>query len=233
MIDPTDPAFWPRLVDGLLVASGETLIMLVVTGLVTLIGGLALGVILVATDSDGVLAAPFGSRALGRGINLVLGTIVNIGRSVPFIILMVALIPVSRFLVGSAFSLEGAIVPLCVAAVPFFARIAEIALREVPAGLVEAGTAMGASPVQLLVKVLVPEAVPALLRGFTTTLVTIVNYSAIVTVVGNYGLGSFAYVNGYQRYSVIHILAVVALLVALVHLLQWLGNRLATRLSHR
>ena len=127
MIDPTDPEFWPRLFDGLLVASGETLIMLVVTGLVTLIGGLALGVILVATDADGVLAAPCGSRALGRGINLVLGTIVNIGRSVPFIILMVALIPVSRFLVGSAFSLEGAIVPLCVAAVPFFARIAEIA----------------------------------------------------------------------------------------------------------
>jgi len=233
MIDPTDPAFWPRLWQGLLQATGETLVMLVVTGVVTAVLGLLVALVLLATEEDGVFAAPFGSRALGRTINLVLGAIVNVTRSVPFIILMVALIPVSRFLVGSAFSLQGTIVPLSIAAIPFFARIAEIALHEVPPGLVEAGRSIGASPVQLLARVVVPEAVPALIRGFTTTLVTIVNYSAIVTVVGNYGLGSFAYINGYQRYSVIHIIAVVVLLVALVYLLQAVGNRLASRLSHR
>jgi D-methionine transport system permease protein len=233
VIDPNAPGFWPTLLQGLLTATGQTLYMLFFTAVFTFVLGLLLGIVLVTTDKGGLFERPFGSRALGAGINVVLGTIVNIGRSVPFIILMVALIPVARAIVGSAFSIQGAIVPLVIAAVPFFARIVEIALREVPSGLLEAGSSLGASRWQLVFKVLVPEAVPGLIRGFTTAVVTIINYSAIVTVLGNYGLGSFAYINGYQRYSVIHILIVIAVLVVLVQGLQSIGNLLARRLSHR
>jgi D-methionine transport system permease protein len=233
MIDSTAPDFWPQLFETLLGATGETLYQVGVTMLITLILGLAAGTLLVITDRGGILESPFGSIAAGRIINGVLQAVVNLGRSIPFIILMIALIPFTRFLLGSAFGVTAAIVPLAVAAIPFYARIVEISLREVSEGLVEAGHSLGATRWQLVSKVIVPEAVPGLIRGFTTTVVSIVNYSAIVGAIGGGGLGDVAIRYGHQRYSVIHIVAVIIVLVAIVQIVQVVGARLANRMSHR
>ncbi|EPR76981.1 Methionine ABC transporter permease protein [Leifsonia rubra CMS 76R] len=233
MIDSTAPDFWPQLFETLLRATGETLYQVGVTMLITLILGLAAGTLLVITDRGSILESPFGSIAAGRIINGVLQAVVNLGRSIPFIILMIALIPFTRFLLGSAFGVTAAIVPLAVAAIPFYARIVEISLREVSEGLVEAGLSLGATRWQLVSKVIVPEAVPGLIRGFTTTVVSIVNYSAIVGAIGGGGLGDVAIRYGHQRYSVIHIVAVIIVLVAIVQIVQAVGARLANRMSHR
>ncbi|MGZ0211185.1 MAG: methionine ABC transporter permease [Actinomycetales bacterium] len=233
MIDSTAPGFWPQLFETLLKATGETLYQVGVTMLITLVLGLALGTLLVVTDRGGILERPFGSRVAGRIINAVTQTVVNLGRSIPFIILMIALIPFTRLLLGSAFGVTAAIVPLTVAAIPFYARIVEISLREVNEGLVEAGHSLGATRWQLVSKVIIPEAVPGLIRGFTTTVVSIVNYSAIVGAIGGGGLGDVAIRYGHQRYSVIHIVAVIIVLVAIVQIVQVVGARLANRMSHR
>ncbi len=233
MIDSTAPGFWPQLFETLLKATGETLHQVGVTMLITLVLGLALGTLLVVTDRGGILERPFGSRVAGRIINAVTQTVVNLGRSIPFIILMIALIPFTRLLLGSAFGVTAAIVPLTVAAIPFYARIVEISLREVNEGLVEAGHSLGATRWQLVSKVIIPEAVPGLIRGFTTTVVSIVNYSAIVGAIGGGGLGDVAIRYGHQRYSVIHIVAVIIVLVAIVQIVQVVGARLANRMSHR
>jgi len=233
VIDPTAPDFWPQLFATLWKATGETLYQVGVTALLTLLLGLAIGTLLVITDRGGILESPFGSLAAGRGINLVLQAVVNLGRSIPFIILMIALIPFTRLILGTAFGVTAAIVPLTVAAVPFFARIVEMSLREVATGLVEAGQSLGASRWQLVSKVIIPEAVPGLLLGFTTTVVSVISYSAIVGVIGGGGLGDVAIRYGHQRYSVIHIVAVIVILVALVAVIQLIGSRLAKRLSHR
>lgn len=233
MIDSNAPGFWPQLFETLLKATGETLYQVGVTMLITLIIGLAAGTLLVVTDRGGILERPFGSPMAGRIINAVLQAVVNLGRSIPFIILMIALIPFTRLLLGSAFGVTAAIVPLTVAAIPFYARIVEISLREVNEGLVEAGHSLGATRWQLVSKVIVPEAVPGLIRGFTTTVVSIVNYSAIVGAIGGGGLGDVAIRYGHQRYSVIHIVAVIIVLVAIVQIVQVVGARLANRMSHR
>lgn len=233
MIDATAPEFWPQLFATLLKATGETLYQVGVTALLTLVLGLTVGTLLVITDRGGILDRPFGSRAVGRVINAVLQVVVNLGRSIPFIILMIALIPFTRFVLGSAFGVTAAIVPLTVAAIPFFARIVEISLREVGTGLVEAGHSLGASRWHLVAKVIIPEAVPGLILGFTTTIVSVISYSAIVGVIGGGGLGDVAIRYGHQRYSVIHIVAVIAILVLLVAAIQVLGGWLAKRLSHR
>ncbi|MGV8912875.1 MAG: methionine ABC transporter permease [Rhodoglobus sp.] len=233
MIDSNAPGFWPQLFETLLKATGETLYQVGVTMLITLIIGLALGTLLVVTDRGGILERPFGSKVAGRIINAVTQTVVNLGRSIPFIILMIALIPFTRLLLGSAFGVSAAIVPLTVAAIPFYARIVEISLREVNEGLVEAGHSLGATRWQLVSKVIIPEAVPGLIRGYTTTVVSIVNYSAIVGAIGGGGLGDVAIRYGHQRYSVIHIVAVIIVLVAIVQIVQVVGARLANRMSHR
>lgn len=233
MIDPNAPGFWAQLFATLLKATGETLYQVGVTALLTLLLGLTIGTLLVITDRGGILEAPLGRRGLGRAINLVLQAVVNLGRSIPFIILMIALIPFTRLVLGTAFGVTAAIVPLTVAAVPFFARIVEISLREVGTGLIEAGHSLGATRWQLVSKVILPESVPGLLLGFTTTIVSIISYSAIVGVIGGGGLGDVAIRYGHQRYSVIHIVAVIAILVALVAVIQVLGGWLAKRLSHR
>lgn len=233
MIDPTDPDFWPKLFANLWKATLETLYMVGATMLVTAVLGLVLGVLLVATDRTGVLRAPFGSRALGRTINGVLAFVVNVTRSIPFVILMIALIPVTYALIGTSFGTTAAIVPLSAAAIPFFARIVEIAVREVPSGLIEAAESLGATKARTLTRVLVPEAVPAIILGFTTTVVSIINFSAIAGVIGAGGLGTLAISYGYQRYSTEYIVAVVVVLLILVQALQSLGGYLARRLSRR
>lgn len=231
MNDPSTIEFWSALGDNVLKATGETLYMVVATMVITFVVGLAVGVLLVATDRGGVLAAPWGSHTLGRAINVVVGIVVNITRSVPFVILMIALIPFTYLLLGTSFGTTPAIVPLTVAAVPFFARIVEIAVREVPGGCVEAAEALGASRWQIVSKVLVPEALPAIVLGFTTTVVSIINFTAIAGVIGAGGLGDLAIRYGYQRYSTEYIVVVVIVLVVLVQALQSAGGWLAKRLD--
>jgi len=222
-----------QLIDVLLKATGETLYMVGVALLVTIIIGLPLGVVLVGTEAGRFLERPFGSRAAGVAINRTLDFIVNFGRSVPFIILMVALIPVTRALVGTFIGSTAAIVPLSAVAIPFFARMVEIAVKEVDPGLLEVASSLGASRWQLVTKVLLPEAAPAALLGLSTTVTSIINFSAMVGTVAGGGLGDVAIRYGYQQYSWIHIVAVIVIIFAIVMVLQSLAAWGARRLGRR
>ncbi|HLT76324.1 MAG TPA: methionine ABC transporter permease [Ferrovibrio sp.] len=209
------------LFDGLI----ETLIMVAVSGGIAALLGIPLGVILILTDTGGILQnAP---------VNRVLGLIVNAARSTPFIILMVAVIPFTRLVVGTSIGTAAAIVPLTIAAIPFIARLVETALREVPAGLIEAAQAMGATPYQIVTKVLLPEALPGIVAGLTITLVSLIGYSAMAGAVGGGGLGDIGIRYGYQRFLPEVMLAVVVVLIVFVQGVQSLGDRLVRRLSHR
>ena len=231
MIDPAAPEFWPQLIQVLLKGTLETLSMTAIAMAITVLVGLPLGIILVGTEPGRFLEAPFGQRWLGRAINRVLGFIVNLGRSVPFIVLMIALIPFTRWLLGSFIGTGPAIVPLTIVAIPFFVRVVEIAVREVDPGLFEAAESLGASRWLLVRRVLLPQAAPALVLGAATTITSIINFSAMVGVVGGGGLGNVALTYGMQRYSWLHILFVVIILFVIVQLVQWLLTRLAVRLG--
>ncbi|WP_425860476.1 methionine ABC transporter permease [Arthrobacter sp. TWP1-1] len=233
MLDRNDPSFWSDLFETVLQGSGETLYTVGFSLLFTIIFGLAAGVVLVTTEAGGLLAKPLGSRALGIVINRVLDLLVNVGRSIPFIILMILLIPFTRLLVGSFIGPTAAIVPLTIAGNPFFARLVEIGIREVPVGLIEAAESLGATRWTILAKVMVAEAVPALALGLSTTIVGLIGYSAMVGAVGGGGLGDVAFRYGYQRYSPEYMFAVVIILILFVQLFQSLGNFAARRLSHR
>ena len=199
--------------------------MVGVSTLLTAVGGLLLGVLLVLTDKGGLLAAP--------PVNAVLGLVVNVGRSLPFIILLVAIIPFTRAVVGTTIGTDAAIVPLTVGAIPFFARIVEAALREVPADVVAASVAMGATRRQIVGKVLLREALPALVAGLTITVIALVGYSAMAGTVGGGGLGDLAIRYGYQRFETEVMIATVVALVIFVQLVQMVGDLLVRRLSHR
>ncbi len=210
-----------RLWQGLL----DTLMMVGVSSLAALLLGLPLAVILVISDRGGLFASPL----LNRG----LGWLVNLFRSIPFLILMVALIPFTRLIVGTTYGVWAAIVPLTLAATPFFARIAEVSLREVDKGLIEAAQAMGFHRGHIIWHVLLAEARPGIVSGFTITLVTMINASAMAGAIGAGGLGDLAYRYGYQRFDTQIMLTVIVVLVALVTLLQLFGDRLSRRLNHR
>jgi D-methionine transport system permease protein len=214
-------ALFEQLFDSL----NDTLFMVGTASLVALILGTALGVVLFATTERGLWRQPVANR--------VLGAIVNATRSTPFIILMVAIIPFTRLIAGTSIGTGAAIVPLAVAAVPFFARLVEAALREVDRGLIEAAQAMGASPGQILWKVLLPEALPSLLRGLTLTIISLIGYSAMAGAVGGGGLGDLGIRYGYQRFNPTVMLAVVAVLIVLVQLVQSLGDLAARRLQKK
>lgn len=233
MLDRNDPSFWPDLFDAMLQGTGETLYTVGFSLLFTVIFGLAAGVVLVTTEAGGLLAKPFGSRAAGIAINRVLDLLVNIGRSIPFIILMILLIPFTRLIVGSFIGATAAIVPLTIAGIPFFARLVEIGIREVPVGLIEAAESLGATRWTILAKVMVAEAMPAIALGLSTTIVGLIGYSAMVGAVGGGGLGDVAFRYGYQRYSPEYMFIVVIILIVLVQLFQSLGNVAARSLSHR
>ncbi len=203
----------------------ETVLMTAASGLISLVFGLPLGLALVATDRGGI--------AEHRWINGVLGALVNGFRSVPFIILLVALIPVTRLIVGTSIGTWAAIVPLAIAATPYYARIAEVSLREVDRGLIEAVRAMGGGRWAIIREVLVPEALPGIVAGFTVTLVTLVGASAMAGAIGAGGLGDLAIRYGYQRFETAVMVAVVAVLIVLVCGIQWIGDRLVTRLDRR
>ena len=203
----------------------DTLLMVGTASLVALLLGTGLGVVLFATTERGLWRQPAISRLLGA--------LVNATRSTPFIILMVAIIPFTRLIAGTSIGTGAAIVPLAVAAVPFFARLVEAALREVDRGLIEAAQAMGATPRQILGKVLLPEALPSLLRGLTLTIISLIGYSAMAGAVGGGGLGDLGIRYGYQRFNPTVMLAVVAVLIVLVQLVQSLGDFAARRLQKK
>ena len=203
----------------------DTLLMVGVSSLLALLIGLPLAVILVVCSRNGLYEAP--------RIQHVLGWFVNLFRSVPFLILMVALIPFTRLIVGTTYSVWAAVVPLTVAATPFFARIAEVSLREVDHGLVEAAQAMGCKRLHIIWHVLLPEALPGIVSGFTITLVTMINASAMAGAIGAGGLGDLAYRYGYQRFDTQVMFTVIVALVALVTVLQFSGDKLSKRLNHR
>lgn len=209
------------LFDGLL----ETLVMVGVSGGIGAAFGIPLGVVLILTDRGGILQ--------NVPLNRALGLVVNAARSTPFIILMVAVIPFTRLVVGTSIGTLAAVVPLTIAAIPFIARLVETALREVPAGLIEAAEAMGATPLQIVVKVLLPEALPGIVAGLTITLVSLIGYSAMAGAVGGGGLGDIGIRYGYQRFLPEVMLAVVLVLIVFVQGVQSLGDRLVRRLSHR
>ncbi|MFI6823386.1 methionine ABC transporter permease [Micromonospora sp. NPDC050187] len=215
----------PDLVDLLRQGLTETAYMVGVATLLSGIGGLLVGVLLVLTDRGNLLAAP--------AVNALLGLVVNVGRSLPFIILLVAIIPFTRAVTGTTIGTTAAIVPLTVSAIPFYARIVETSIREVGRDVVNAARAMGASRWQIVVKVLLREARPGLVAGLTITVVALVGYSAMAGVVGGGGLGDLALRYGYQRFEDDVMVGTVVLLVVVVQAVQMLGDRLARHLSHR
>lgn len=224
--------FWDALVTNpaistpLAPAFGETLQMVGIAGLATVLLGLPLGVVLFVTQPGGM--------AHNRAVNVVLsGVIVNITRSIPYAILMVSLIPFTRWVVGTSIGPIAASVSLTIASVPFFARLVETSLREVHPGKVDAAHAMGSTRGQTVWKVLIPEAMPSLIASVTTTLVALIGYSAMAGLIGGGGLGRLAYNYGYQRFQPEVMVVVLVVLVLLVQLVQWAGDALVRRFDHR
>ncbi|MEE1814705.1 methionine ABC transporter permease [Streptomyces sp. NPDC004288] len=203
----------------------DTLYMVLWATVVTIVGGLPLGILLVLTDKGGLLQ--------NRPVNKVVGAIVNIGRSLPFIILLIALIPFTTFVVGTFIGPTAMIVPLAIGAIPFFARLVETSIREVDHGLVEAVQAMGGGIPTIVRKVLLPQALPSLISGVTTTVIVLIGYSAMAGAVGGEGLGSKAVTYGYQRFDTTFMLVTVVVLVAIVTVVQLIGDGVVRLLARR
>lgn len=204
----------------------ETFYVTLLSTFFAVVLGLPLGVLLVAGEKNGVLPLP-------RWLMTLLNGVINLLRSIPFLILMIMVIPLSRLLVGTSIGTVATIVPLVVAAFPFVARLAETSLREVDHGVIEAAQSMGASPLQIIVKVMLPESVPSLLSNLTTALTTVLGYSAMSGVIGGGGLGKIAIDYGYYRFQYLVMLIAVVLLVVLVQLFQTLGTRIAASCDKR
>ena len=215
----------PQIAQLILDATLDTLLMVAVAASIATAIGLPLGVYLATSGRGELFAAPLVNRALGF--------IVNATRSTPFIILVVAIIPLTRLLVGTSIGTRAAIVPLTLAAMPFIARLVEGAIREVDQGLVEAARAMGASPLQIVAKVLVPEALSAIVLSLTLAVVSLIGFSAMVGAVGGGGLGDLGIRYGYQRFMPDVMAMVVVVLIVLVQLVQSAGDRLSRRLNKR
>ena len=214
-----------QLIDLLLTGTTDTLIMVGVSAILAFLIGLPIALILMSTADFGIYPS--------KKINQSLGWVINITRSVPFLILMVALIPFTRCIVGTSYGVLAAIVPLTIAAIPFFARIAEVSLREVDQGLIEAAQAMGCNRKQILWHVLLPEALSGIVAGFTVTIVTMISSSAIAGAIGAGGLGDIAYRYGYQRFDMQVMLSVILVLIVLVMLVQVTGDNIAKQLNKR
>lgn len=209
----------------LIEATLQTLYMVSASAILGTLGGMPLGVFLATSQRGELLSAPM--------LNRVLGLVVNATRSVPFIILVVAIIPFTRMIAGTSIGTNAAIVPLTIAAIPFIARLVENAIREVDAGLIEAARAMGATPVQIIRKVLIREAMPGIALGLTLAVVSLIGYSAMVGAVGGEGLGDLGIRYGYQRFMPDVMLAVVAILIVMVQLVQSIGEWIAARFDKR
>ncbi|MBA2653467.1 MAG: ABC transporter permease [Gammaproteobacteria bacterium] len=202
----------------------ETIYMVVLSGIIAIGLGLPLGIILFTTRKGGILQNSIYNRTLS--------SVINVLRAIPFIILLIALIPLTRLIVGSSIGTNAAIIPLSIASIPFVARIVESALVKIGDGLIETGIAMGSSPLQTITKIMIPEALPLIIHGFTTTLIGLVGYSAMAGAVGGGGLGAVAINYGYQRFDLMIMLATIIILILLVYVIQYLGDRIANRFTH-
>ena len=211
----------PRLLEG----TGETLDMVFVSALFAYVIGLPLGVALIVTDKNGLHPM--------RGVSAVLGWIVNIGRSIPFVILMLVITPLTRLIVGRAYGTTATIVPLVVAAAPFVARMVEQSLGEIDRGVVEAARTMGATTFEIVWKVLLPESVPSLIRGAAVTVITLVGYSAMAGALGGGGLGDIAVRYGMHRYEYDVMLLTLVLIIVLVQVIQVVFDLVAKRVDKR
>lgn len=208
---------WQDLLELVANATGETIYMVVIATFFTILIGLPLGVLLFVSRPNGVLPAP--------RVNTLVGAIVNLGRSMPFVVLLIALIPITRWIIGTTLGSTAAIVPITLGAIPFFARVVEAALDEVDKGRIEAILSMGGSARHVVQKVLLPEALPALLAGVTLTVVMLVGFSSMAGVIGGGGLGDLAIRYGYQRFNNEVMVATLVILVILVQGVQSLGDR--------
>ncbi|MBQ1416063.1 MAG: ABC transporter permease [Selenomonas sp.] len=206
-------------------ALGETVYMVAVSMAIASALGIPLGVLLYATEKGQILESP--------NLNKIIGTVVNAVRSIPFIILMVAIIPLTRLLVGSAIGTTAAMVPLVIASIPFIGRQVETSLKEVPYGLIEAALSMGATPVQIISKVLLPESMPSIVAQLTTVVISLVGESAMAGAIGGGGLGDLAIRYGYQRFRPEVMIATVIILIVLVQAVQFVGNTIAKRLDKK
>lgn len=215
----------PEIFSLLFESLGETLYMVAVSMICASILGIPLGILLVVTEKGEILACP--------AINKPLAFIINMIRSIPFIILMVAIIPFTRFLVHTSIGTTAAIVPLTIAAIPYIARMVETSIREIPSGLIEAADSMGATPMQIIRKVLLPEALPSILESLTVVIVSLVGASAMAGTIGGGGLGDLAIRYGYQRFQADVMIATIIVLVIVVQLIQFIGNYLSRKADKR
>lgn len=212
---------WPLLLNGTL----ETIYMVGLSAFFTVLIGLPLGVLLFISRRNGLAPMP--------KLNALLGTIINIGRSLPFIVLLIALIPFTRLLIGTTLGSTAAVVPVTIGAFPFFARLTETALDEVDYGRIEAILSMGGNLWHVVAKALLPEALPTLLAGITLTVVMLIGFSSMAGVIGGGGLGDLAIRYGYQRFNNQVMFGTVIILIVLVQGVQMVGDRLVRRLAHR
>ncbi|MGP9528671.1 MULTISPECIES: methionine ABC transporter permease [unclassified Glutamicibacter] len=218
--------FTPTVLKAMGTATVETLEMVVISGVITIVIGLVLGILLHVTGKGGLTPI--------RWMNVVLsGIIINITRSIPFAILMVSLIPFSALVVGTSIGPIAASVSLTIGTIPFFARLVETALRDVSSGKVDAALVMGSTKMQTIRKVLVPEAMPGIIAAVTTTVVTLIGYSAMAGLVGGGGLGRMAYTYGYTRYNMPIMITTIIVIVIMVQLVQIIGDLIARKVDHR
>lgn len=206
-------------------ATWQTIYMVFISGTIAVIFGLPLGIILFITRTRGILEHRYYNRFFSMLVNAV--------RSIPFIILLVAIIPLTRLLTGSSIGTTAAIVPLSIAAIPFVGRVVENALLEINSGLIEAGDAMGATPMQIITKILLTEAKPGIINGITLTLINLVGYSAMAGAIGGGGLGDLAIRYGYQRFDVTIMLITIIIMIFLVQGIQYTGDKLTKRYTHQ
>lgn len=206
----------PAITSLLLKSLAETLYMLSVSAVIAAVIGIPLGILLVVTEKGNILSCPV--------LNKPLAFIINMIRSIPFIILMVAIIPFTRIVAGTSIGTTAAIVPLTIAAIPYTARMVETSIREIDFGLIEAAESMGASPFQIIWKVLIPEALPAVIQNMTVVIVSLIGSSAMAGTIGGGGLGDLAIRYGYQRFQADVMVATILVLIVLVQLIQFVGN---------
>lgn len=214
-----------QIINLLIQGLGETLQMTAISTIVAMIVGIPLGVVLVITGKGHILS--------NKAINSTLGAVVNALRSIPFIILMVAIIPLTRLIAGTSIGTTAACVPLTIAAIPFLARLVETSIREINSGVIEAAQAMGASPFQIIRKVLLPEALPTIIDNVTVLIVNLISYSAMAGAIGGGGLGDIAIRYGYQRFQGDVMLATIIILIVLVQLVQSIGDFLSRKVNKR
>ena len=214
-----------QIINLLIQGLGETLQMTAISTIVAMIVGIPLGVVLVITGKGHILS--------NKAVNSTLGAVVNALRSIPFIILMVAIIPLTRLIAGTSIGTTAACVPLTIAAIPFLARLVETSIREINSGVIEAAQAMGASPFQIIRKVLLPEALPTIIDNVTVLIVNLISYSAMAGAIGGGGLGDIAIRYGYQRFQGHVMLATIIILIVLVQLIQSIGDFLSRKVNKR